>query len=74
LEFLAAVTFTRENASEDKTRESLARAKSEFLERHLLNWLPTATTKLKKTEAPGFPFLMEMLLQFLRKERENISH
>jgi len=72
LEFLAAVSFTRENTTDDETRASLAWAKAEFLERHLLNWLPAAAAKLKKTEAPGLPLLMEMLVQFLRKERENI--
>ena len=67
LEFLAAVSFAQENSSDHTTRSSLARVKSEFLERHLLNWLPTAATKLKKTEAPGFPLLMDLLLQFLRR-------
>lgn len=69
LEFLAAVRFTQENASEDSTRVSLARVKSEFLERHLLNWLPTAAQKLNTTEAPGFTLLMDLLVQFLQRER-----
>ncbi len=69
LEFLAAVSFTMENTPDASTRASLARTKSEFLERHLLNWLPTASSKLDKTEAPGFPFLMNLLVQFLRREQ-----
>ncbi len=69
LEFLAAVSFTQDNASDENTRTSLARAKSEFMERHLLNWLPTAAAKLDKTEAPGFPFLMNLLVRFLRREQ-----
>jgi len=68
LEFLAALNFTQGKTSDDATRVSLARAKSEFLERHLLNWVPVASTKLKRTGAPGFPLLMDMLLRFLRKE------
>lgn len=68
LEFLAALRFTQENTSDAANAASLARAKSEFLKRHLLNWLPQASTKLKCTEAPGFPSLMDMLLQFLRRE------
>lgn len=68
LEFLAAATFTRENTTDDATRVSLARAKSEFLERHLLNWIPVASAKLKRAAVPGFPVLMDMLLQFLRTE------
>jgi len=69
LEFVAAVSFTQENTSDEASRDSLARAKSEFLERHLLNWLPTAAQKLNKTEAPGFPLLMDLLVQFLHRER-----
>ena len=69
LEFLAAVSFTKESTSDESTRASLARVKSEFLERHLLNWLPTAAAKLDKTEAAGFPFLMDLLVKFLRSEQ-----
>jgi DMSO reductase family type II enzyme chaperone len=68
LEFLAAVSFTQENSPDNATRTSLARAKSEFLERHLLNWIPAAAEKLRKTVAPGFPLLMDLLVQFLRAE------
>ncbi len=68
LEFLAALRFSQENTHDAENAASLARAKSEFLQRHLLNWVPQASAKLKGTDAPGFPVLMEMLLQFLRKE------
>jgi DMSO reductase family type II enzyme chaperone len=73
LEFLAAVSFTLENSVDHADAASLARAKSEFLERHLLNWLPAASRKLNGTGAPGFPVLMEMLLQFLRNEQSRQS-
>ncbi len=69
LEFLAAVSFTSDNSPDERTKASLTRAKSEFLERHLLDWLPTAAAKLDKTEAPGFPFLMNLLVHFLRREK-----
>ncbi|MBZ5549659.1 MAG: molecular chaperone TorD family protein [Acidobacteriia bacterium] len=65
LEFLAALRYTSENTSEDATAVALARAETEFLERHLLNWLPLARTKLDRTGAPGFLVLMTMLAQFL---------
>ncbi len=68
LEFLAALTFMKENTSDDGTRVSLGKAKEEFLERHLLNWIPIASAKLKRTAVPGFPGLMDMLVQFLRGE------
>ena len=65
LEFLAALRYTCEHTSEESTAISLARAETEFLERHLLNWLPTAKEKLSRTSAPGFPGMMTLLLQFL---------
>ena len=66
LEFLAALRYTREYTSEESTAVSLARAETEFLERHLFNWLPVANAKLDRINAPGFPVLMTILLQFLR--------
>lgn len=71
LEFLAALRYTREQTSEESTAVSLARAETEFLERHLLNWLPAAGAKLDRTNAPGFPVLMAMLVQFLRHMHKN---
>lgn len=68
LEFLAAVSFTKDNTFHESARASRARAKSEFLERHWLNWLPTAAMKLDETEAPGFPFRMNLRVRFLRRE------
>jgi DMSO reductase family type II enzyme chaperone len=65
LEFLAALRYTCENASEEATAIALARAETEFLERHLLNWIPTAKTKLDRTGAPGFPVVMTLLAHFL---------
>jgi len=70
LEFLAALRYTCEHASEESTTVSLARAETEFLERHLLNWLPAAKTKLCRTNAPGFPVMMTMLVQFLSHRHE----
>ncbi len=65
LEFLAALRYTCEHTSEESTAVSLARAETEFLERHLLNWVATAKAKLDRTSAPGFPALMTLLVQFL---------
>jgi DMSO reductase family type II enzyme chaperone len=71
LEFLAALRYTHEHTSEESSAVSLARAETEFLERHLLNWLPAAKAKLDRTNAPGFPVLMKMLVQFLRHMHES---
>ena len=71
LEFLAALRYTYEHTSEESTAVSLVRAETEFLERHLSNWLPTAKAKLDRTNAPGFPVLMTILVQFLRHMHES---
>jgi DMSO reductase family type II enzyme chaperone len=70
LEFLAALRYTCENASEEATAVSLAKAETDFLERHLLNWVPNARIKLARTGAPGFPALMTLLVQFLSDRHE----
>jgi DMSO reductase family type II enzyme chaperone len=70
LEFLAALRYTCENTSDEATALSLARAETEFLERHLLNWVSTAKAKLDRTGAPGFPVVLTLLVQFLGQRRE----
>jgi DMSO reductase family type II enzyme chaperone len=65
LEYLAALRYTCENASEEATAVSLAGAETDFLERHLLNWLPAAKIKLDRTDVPGFGVLVTLLVQFL---------
>jgi len=70
LEFLAALRYTCEHTSEESTAVSLARAETEFQERHLLNWLPAAKAKLDRTSAPGFPVMMALLVQFLSYRHE----
>jgi DMSO reductase family type II enzyme chaperone len=70
LEFLAALRYTRENAREQATAVSLAKAETDFLERHLLNWVPNAKAKLDRTGAPGFPTMMTLLVQFLSDRHE----
>jgi DMSO reductase family type II enzyme chaperone len=71
LEFLAALRYTCEQTSNESSSVSLARAETEFLERHLLNWLPAANAKLNRTDPPGFPVLMTTLVQFLRHMHES---
>jgi DMSO reductase family type II enzyme chaperone len=65
LEFLAALRYTGEQTAEEATAISMLRAEADFLERHLLNWIPVAKSKLDKTGAPGFPVLMTLLAQCL---------
>lgn len=67
LEFLAALRYTGENSTDEATAAAMLRAESDFIQRHLLNWIPTAKSKLDRTGAPGFPVLMTMLAGFLRE-------
>jgi DMSO reductase family type II enzyme chaperone len=73
LEFLAAVRYARENTPDPENRTNLARLEREFLERHLLNWLPIAQQKLAREEPPLFPVLFTLLLAFLRAEQEELA-
>jgi len=70
LEFLAALRFTYENSFDEATAIALARAETEFLERHLLNWVPKAASKLRQTGAPAFPLLMNLLARFLVRKHD----
>jgi len=74
LEFLSALRYTAENTADEETAVALARAEREFLERHLLNWVPKAADKLQKAEAPGFGLLMNLLAQFLRRKHVGGLH
>lgn len=65
LEFLAALRYAREHAASATSAASLARAEREFLERHLLNWIPAAVRKLTKMGAPTFLVLLTLLEGFL---------
>ena len=71
LEFLAALRYTREHTTGESNAVSLARAETEFLERHLLNWVPVAKTKLDQINASAFGVIMALMVQFLRRRYES---
>jgi DMSO reductase family type II enzyme chaperone len=73
LEFLAAVRYARENTSDQENRGNLVRLECDFLDRHLLNWLPAALQKLEREQPPVFPALLKLLLAFLRHQRETLE-
>ena len=62
LEFLAAVRYAREYAPEKANQQDLARLERDFLERHMLNWLPAAGQKLKRQPQPIFSVLFSLLI------------
>ena len=71
LEFLSSVRYLQENAAAESERQCLARLERDFLERHLLSWLPVAQAKLEELNPPLFPALFGALARFLfaRAER-----
>jgi DMSO reductase family type II enzyme chaperone len=73
LEFLAAVHFTLENAQDAAASQSLAKLEADFLDRHLLNWVPAAATKLKSSFPSAFAPLMILLAAFLQNRRDEVS-
>lgn len=68
LEFLAAVRYLREQQSDSRTAESLRRLERDFIERRLLNWLPTVQQKIDQLNPPLFPMLLRLLVAHLKAE------
>lgn len=66
LEFLSAVRYARQSTPDADNRARLAHLERDFLERHLLNWLPAAHKKLAGEESPLFPTLMTLLHAFVQ--------
>jgi DMSO reductase family type II enzyme chaperone len=73
LEFLAAVRYAGEQACDPECRANLERLERDFLQRHLLNWLPAAERKLRRLHPPIFPQLLTLLLHFLRQRFQVLS-
>lgn len=73
LEFLAAAQFLRESKTDDEEIASLQRLEADFLERHLLSWLPPALKKLSALNPPLFPRLLELLFAHCRRQLVSIA-
>ena len=68
LEFLVTVRYLREYQSDSAKAEPLQRLEREFVERHLLNWLPVVQEKINQLNPPLFPVLLRLLTAHLRAE------
>lgn len=68
LEFLATTRYLREQSDAADQKISLRRLERDFIDRHLLNWLPVAEKKLKEANPPLFPFLLHSVTAYLRQE------
>jgi len=73
LEFLAAVHYSLENAQDIDARQSLAHLERDFLDRHVLNWVPTAAAKLNGVSPSAFGLLMNLLVAYLRNRRDEVD-
>ncbi len=74
LEFCASVRYLQESCSEEAQRQVLCRLESDFLDRHLLSWLPPVAARLQELRPPVFPPWLALLLQCLRRRREELAN
>jgi DMSO reductase family type II enzyme chaperone len=73
LEFLAAARYLRESKKNDDEVAALRRLEADFLERHLLSWLPAALKKLCALNPPLFPRLLGLLYAHARLQLASIA-
>lgn len=73
LEFLSAVRYAGDQAPATESRANLARLERDFLQRHLLNWLPAAEAKLRRLDPPIFPALFRPLVVFVQNRLGQLS-
>jgi DMSO reductase family type II enzyme chaperone len=73
LEFLAAVRYTLENAQDAAANRNLAQLETDFLHRHMLNWLPTAAAKLNRVCPAALGPFMSLLVAFLENRRDEVQ-
>jgi len=73
LEFLSAVRYLHEGAAVGLKHSELTRLERDFIQRHVLNWLPAVQTKLAREDVPLFPVLMAILLAFVRERMASLA-
>jgi len=73
LEFLAAVRYTLENVEDSATIRNLGRLETDFLGRHMLNWVPQASAKLAGVRPSDFAILIKLLSVFLQVRRDEAA-
>jgi DMSO reductase family type II enzyme chaperone len=66
LEFLSTVRYARATTPDADNRARLAQLERDFLDRHLLNWVPSAQKKLAPQDSRIFATLMTLLLAFVQ--------
>jgi TorA maturation chaperone TorD len=66
------VHYTLENAQDVDASRSLAQLETDFLGRHMLNWVPPAAAKLNSVSPSAFGPFMGLLLAFLQDRRDDL--
>jgi DMSO reductase family type II enzyme chaperone len=75
LEFLSAVAYVRDHASDKSQRRAMTRLEHDFLQRHLLNWIGTAQEKLRGCPFVAFRVLFAlMVLELRRRHQPSTAH
>jgi DMSO reductase family type II enzyme chaperone len=73
LEFLSAVRYASQRSGAREAGKDLARLERDFLDRHLLNWLPGLEEKLAREQPPLFWALGKLLVMFLKGRRAALA-
>jgi TorA maturation chaperone TorD len=73
LEFCASVRYLEETCGDEAQRQILFRLERDFLDRHVLSWIPTALAKLQELGPPVFPAWFALLFRFLRCRLEKLA-
>lgn len=73
LEFLAAAQYLRSEQSDPVKAEPFRRLERDFINRHLLNWLPAIQQKIDQLNPPLFPTLLRLLVAHLNAENSMLA-
>ena len=75
LEFLSAVTYVRDHASDEPQQQAMTRLEHDFLQRHMLNWIGTAEEKLQSCPFVAFRVLFALMaLELRRRHQPSTAH
>jgi TorA maturation chaperone TorD len=73
VEFLASVRYLQNCGKPAAEILDLRNLERDYLERHLLSWIPDAMAALQRLRPPIFPLLFMLLLQFLHLRHDTLS-
>ena len=68
------VRYARENAQEAAASRNFRQLETDFLDRHMLNWVPLASAKLARLSPSTFGPFMTLLATFLKTRRDEVAN